>query len=405
VRSLTAPAVHGRSSPRGDEVAAGSLTPRPLVHLVATRTVSGATVVQVTRMATRQAERGLSVGVIARPQVVHALGRDSGVRRSALPVRSPFDPVSVFRVRRVFDLWSPAVVHAHGVAALLAARLALAGKPPVPLIVTRRLAFPINPAVAGVLRGRAVSAIVASCRAVANIVAASAGLPPGRVRVCVDGADVPWLEEAAAQARDWRAKAGLAEANPLVVHVGVRSWRGGGEMLKAWSGVLRRLPRAYLLLAGCSIASDREEVLDLAAEMGVGGSVAVTSAGLEAPELLAAADVVADASWAGAGVSTAVRDAMALGKPVVAVARDGNLELLQAGISGLLVPPRDAPTLAAAVIRLATDQALAVRLASAAQLAIRRHWSLAVQLGQLEELHQHLGVRTGAGGAVRPADT
>ncbi len=361
--------------------------------------------VQVARLATRQAQRGVSVGVIGRPEVVRALDRDSGVGRRALPFRSPLDPLTVVRLRRTLGLWSPAAVHAHGVAALAAVRLALAGQPSVPLLVTRRLAFPINPVAAGLLRSRAVTAILAPCRAVAGIVAASARLPPGVVRLCPDGADVPWLEGAVPQAQRCREALGLVAANPLVVHVGVRSWRGGGEMLRAWPGVLRRLPGARLLLAGCWQSRDREEVLDLAAEMGIAGSVTVTSAGLEAPELLAAADVVADASWAGGGVSVAIRDAMALGKPVVAVARDGNLELVQAGITGLLVPPRDAPTLTAAVIRLATDEALAVRLASAALVAIRRHWSLAAQLDELEELHRELGVPSGASRAVTPANT
>ncbi len=320
-------------------------------------------------------------------------------------MRSAFDPRTVFRLRRTFDVWAPVAVHAHGLAVLPAARLALAGKSPVPLLVSRRLAFPINRFVVGLLRSRAVTAILASCGAVAGIIASGARLSSARVRVLRDGADVPWLEAAAAQASRCRAALGLAEAKPLVVHVGVRSWRGGGEMLKAWPGVLRRHPGARLLLAGCADASDAAEVQDLATEMGVGGTVTVTQVGLEAPELLAAADVVADASWGGAGVSAAVRDAMALGKPVVAVARDGHLELVRAGTTGLLVPPRDAPTLAAAIIRLATDQTFAARLAGAAQCEVRRDWSLSEQLAELERLHSELGVPVEIDRGVTPADT
>lgn len=163
-------------------------------------------------------------------------------------------------------------------------------------------------------------------------------------------------------------------------------------MLKAWPTVLRRLPGARLLLAACAGPGDRDEVLDLAAEMGLGGTVAVTDEGFDTPALLAAADLVADASWAGAGVSLAVRDAMALGRPVVAVARDGNLELVQAGLSGLLVPPRDAPTLAAALIRLATDRPLATRLTAAARTAVQHQWSLETQLTELDLLYRQLAV-------------
>lgn len=362
------------------------------MHIVAARAAGGAVAVQVARLATRQAARGFSVGVVGRPSLVQGLSPGSGVLRAASPFRSPLDPLTIVRLRRTLDRWTPAAVHAHGVAAAVAARLALAGKIAPPLLVTMRLALPLNPCAARLLRSRAVTTVLASCTAVAREVISSTRVPPARVRVCRDGADVPWLKAAAARAPRLRELLGVAHARPLVLHVGVRSWRGGGEILKAWPAVVRRLPEARLLLAGCTVPDDREEILDLAAEMGVGGTVVVTDTGLDAPELLAAADLVADASWAGAGVSAAVRDAMALGRPVVAVARDGNLELVQAGLSGLLVPPRDAPTLAAALIRLACDHPLAARLAAAAQGSVCRVWSLVGQLSELGAVHRELGV-------------
>lgn len=392
------------TSPGAAPFAGGGGAVRPIVHVVAPRRAASAVAVQVTRLAIRQAEAGLPVALIAPPAVGDALSPMSGVWRAAAPFRTVLDPLTVVTLRRTFKLWVPAAVHAHGVAALAAARVALAGMPAVPLLVSRRLAFPAKAVSGALLRSRAVSTVLASCQAVARMLTESAHLPAAAVRICRDGADLPWLETAAAHAARWRATLGLSGARPLVVHVGVRSWRGGGEILRAWPTVVRRLPEARLVLAGCASAADSDEVLDLAAEMGVAGTVTVTQAGLDTPELLAAADVVADASWAGAGVSAAVRDAMTLGRPVVAVARDGNLELVQAGITGLLVPPRDAPTLAAALIRLATDAALAVRLASAAREVIRRDWSLAAQLAELEGLHRKLGVPAGAPRVVTPAD-
>lgn len=295
------------------------------------------------------------------------------------------------------------MVHAHGVRAAAATRLAAAGKISVPLVVSRGLTFPLSPPSSALLRSPAVAAVVAPCGAVASSLRASSRLPPTRVFVCRDGSDPPWLAAAAVRAKDLRQRLGVAEAQPLVVHLGVRSWRGGGEMLNAWPGVLRRLPGARLLLAACAGPGDRDEVLDLAAEMGLGGTVAVTEEGFDTPALLAAADLVADASWAGAGVSMAVRDAMALGRPVVAVARDGNLELVQAGLSGLLVPPRDPPTLAAALIRLATDRPLAARLAAAAPKAVHQGWSLEGQLAELGGVYRQLAGEYSAAVGVRRA--
>lgn len=379
-----------------DEVMASDGAPPSLVHLVAARTATGATAVQVARLAIRQAERGAAVAVLARPALLEALGADRRVQRCGAALRTPLDPLTILRVRRTLQRLRPAVVHAHSAAAAVAVRLGLAGKAVVPLIVTHRLMMAPGLFTAPVLRSRALHANLTSCKAVARLLATTR-LPPARVRVCPDGADLSWLAAANTRARKARASLAFGSASPLVVHAGVRSWRGGGEMLRAWPRVVRHLPGARLLLTSCSFPGDRHEVLDLASEMGVADSVEVTGQGFEAPEWLAAADVVADASWAGAGVSAAVRDAMALGKPVVAVARDGNLELVHAGVTGLLVPPRDPSTLAAAVIRLATDQTLARRLAAAASSQVQREWSLDHQLAELDTLYReavlhHLGL-------------
>lgn len=52
------------------------------------------------------------------------------------------------------------------------------------------------------------------------------------------------------------------------------------------------------------------------------------------------------------GIPNAVKEAMALGIPVVATHHGGNAELVEDGVSGLLVPERDATALAAAIARL-----------------------------------------------------
>lgn len=374
----------------GSDSASNSTSALSLVHVVTTRRAASAAAAQVARLAVRQAEEGIKVGVIAHPAVVETLGSNTTVSTVAASFRSSLDPFALLTVRRAFRQWRPTVVHAHGVLAAAAVRLAAVGKVQVPLVVSRALTFPLHPLSSVLLRSPAVAAILAPCTTVASSILASIRLPASRVRVCRDGSDLPWLEAATARAESLREQLGVASARPLVVHLGVRSWRGGGEMLKAWPAVLRRLPEARLLLAACADKGDQEEVLDLAEEMGLGATVLVSEKGFDTPELLAAADLVADASWAGAGVSMAVRDAMALGRPVVAVARDGNLELVQAGINGLLVPPRDPPTMAAAVIRLATDQPLAGRLSTAGRKAIQQGWLLKAQLAELEEVYRQL---------------
>jgi glycosyltransferase involved in cell wall biosynthesis len=110
--------------------------------------------------------------------------------------------------------------------------------------------------------------------------------------------------------------------------------------------------------------------------------------------VLAACDVVVDPSWAGTGITGSVREAMALGKPVVATAVAGNPELVEDGVSGILVHPRDVPMLAAAVSRLLRDSELAARLAAAGQERVRQTFSTAARIARLEALYLRIAHET-----------
>ena len=74
------------------------------------------------------------------------------------------------------------------------------------------------------------------------------------------------------------------------------------------------------------------------------------------------------------GFGLAAAEAMAFGRPVVAAAGGALLELVADGETGLLVPPRDAPALRAAVERLLGDPELRARLGAAARERARERY-------------------------------
>jgi glycosyltransferase involved in cell wall biosynthesis len=76
------------------------------------------------------------------------------------------------------------------------------------------------------------------------------------------------------------------------------------------------------------------------------------------------------------GLSQALLEAMALGKPVVASAAAGNLDLVQDGVDGCLVPPLEPAAWAATIDRLLGDQRLRERLGAAARATARETFSL-----------------------------
>jgi glycosyltransferase involved in cell wall biosynthesis len=74
------------------------------------------------------------------------------------------------------------------------------------------------------------------------------------------------------------------------------------------------------------------------------------------------------------GFGVACLEAMAHGRPVVASAVGGLLDLVVDGETGLFVPPRDVPALRMALERLLGDAELRERLGAAARARVREHF-------------------------------
>jgi glycosyltransferase involved in cell wall biosynthesis len=120
------------------------------------------------------------------------------------------------------------------------------------------------------------------------------------------------------------------------------------------------------------------------------------------PDVLAAVNVSVLPSLS-EGLSNSILESMAAGVPVVATAVGGTPELVEDGVTGYLVPPRDAAALAAAITRLLDDPTLARRLGEAGRRRVVERFSLAAMvgaterlyLGLLEEAERHRGETAG----------
>jgi glycosyltransferase involved in cell wall biosynthesis len=90
------------------------------------------------------------------------------------------------------------------------------------------------------------------------------------------------------------------------------------------------------------------------------------------------------------GLSQALLEAMALGKPVAVSAATGNLEVVTDGVDGLLVSPLDPAAWAGAITRLASDRPAAARLGEAARTTARERFSLARTVDSTARLYGEL---------------
>ena len=91
---------------------------------------------------------------------------------------------------------------------------------------------------------------------------------------------------------------------------------------------------------------------------------------------LALMEVVAMASYAHEGVPQAVLQALAMAKPVVGTTVGGIPEVIVPGETGLLVPPKDAAALAAALRRLDEQPELRTEMGRRGRELVKQKYSL-----------------------------
>ena len=115
--------------------------------------------------------------------------------------------------------------------------------------------------------------------------------------------------------------------------------KGHPTLLEAWPAVLRAVPDAYLLIVG--EGSRRDALEAQARELRIAHRVVFTGRRDDVPAVTAALDVAVLPSYREAQGLT-ILEAMALSRPVVASNVGGIPEMIEDGVTGLLVPPHDA---------------------------------------------------------------
>jgi glycosyltransferase involved in cell wall biosynthesis len=139
----------------------------------------------------------------------------------------------------------------------------------------------------------------------------------------------------------------------VVCVAGFRAEKDHGSLLRAFATVVAEHPAARLRLVGDG--PERPAAEALTRELGIEPSVEFLGDRDDVAELLAGSDVLVLASYAIENLPFAVLEAMAVGLPVVATDVGALAELVDDGVTGWLVPPRDTAALATALGRLVAD--------------------------------------------------
>jgi glycosyltransferase involved in cell wall biosynthesis len=215
-------------------------------------------------------------------------------------------------------------------------------------------------------------------------------LEPRSVHTIENGVDVDLFGNRSTSRSNVRQRLGLSPTDIVIGHVAnFRRNKNHLFLLRAFREVVRTRPDVKLLLIGKGSEGDPEnsqpDVARFIVASGLARSARILGYRADVHDVLGALDVFCLVSYK-EGLPLSLIEAMAGGLPVVGTDIEGIRDVIERGVSGMLVAPDDVPGLAGTLARLADDATLRRQMGDAAHHAARAKYSLARCLQQTQDL-------------------
>ncbi len=290
--------------------------------------------------------------------------RDAGMPVTCL--EGAQGPAWVGRLRRLVRERRIDLVHAHSPVAAIGSRIAFGVRRPRLVYTEHNVWARYHPVtywanMATFFRNDHVFAVAEHVQASMRYPRPLSWLPMPPTETLHQGIDVDVLPS---PARDGvRAELGIADDAPVVGTIAnFKTHKAHDVLLRAAVDVRRAIPNVRFVLVGTGPLE--ADVRRLAETSGLNGTVVFAGFREDALRVASAFDVFTLASTY-EGLSIALLEAMALGKPAVVTRVGGLPEVVDDGVTGLLVPSGEPGSLAGAIVRLLEDPGLRDRLGEA----------------------------------------
>lgn len=306
-------------------------------------------------------------------------------------VNSPRGLYQILRLARFLRRESFDVVHAHdlwsNLLAIPAARLA---GTPVSISSRRDLAHlawytPQRRKFLRYLQSLS-SAVLVNSGQIRDQLIHEDGFRPESIRVVHNGIDVNHFRRLVRQRG--QLFPGLEDRTLIVctgnMHTDVK---GHPTLIEAARSMCAKFPQIKFVLIGDG--EKRSEFQSKVSELGLDPNFLFLGSRQNVSEILACCDIAVLPSQA-EGFSNALLEYMAIGLPTVATDVGGNPEVIENGITGLLVRPSDPTALAAAISSLLENPHFSAQLGAAGRERVRRHFDFAQLTSNVDALYTEL---------------
>jgi len=308
-----------------------------------------------------------------------------GLRVEYVKMKTNFNPLAVAHFIRLYQRYSVDIVHTHSSADSWMASTAAKLSPRQPMVVrTRHLSASFNNRLIYTFMADRVITVGDSTR---RYMIQEKGIPEGRVLTIPTGVDLTEFDPEKIR-ENLRERLGISPETPVFGTVAVfRRLKGHHNLLEAVPEVVHSVPGAKLLLVG--EGPQENNLLRMIEAKGIGASVIMPGFRDDIARVLNTLDVFVFPSLQEA-LGTAILEAMAMKKPVVASRVGGIPEVVADGRTGYLVPPEDPGAIAESVIRLLKSADLGREMGLEGRKFVEARYDNRLMLQRLETLYREL---------------
>lgn len=345
--------------------------------------------------------RGHRAVLVANPKGELARRAQEGHDLVRLAPLHEVDFAAGLRLSRVLRDLNPAVVHAHDPHAVSMAAMALSmlGRERRPaFVVARRVDFHLKQNSFSRWKYKAADCVVCSSNAIRAMVVDD-GIPDDRAVTVYEGVDVDRI--AAIPPADVHTELWLPLHAPVVGNIAALvAHKGQRYLIEAIPSIVHRLPDVQVLIFG--EGELRPQLQRQIKALGLDHNVRLVGFQPNVLALLKTLDVFVMSSTT-EGLGTSILDAMASAKAVVATDAGGIPEVVDEGVTGLLVPVQKPAAMAEAILRLLMDQPLREGMGQAGLARVRARFSVDRMVDETLAVYERVvGTRPEAGNEHLP---
>ena len=220
---------------------------------------------------------------------------------------------------------------------------------------------------------RRMTAILGNSQHVVRELIDQEGCPRERVALIYNGIDVSAFaaERPPTGMREHKGERPLV----LITIANLIPYKGHSDLIAALGQVAHALPPQWSLVCVGRDDGIGGRLKQQARAVGIEENIKLLDARNDIAELLAAADIGVLASHE-EGFANSILEGMAAGLPMIVTDVGGNAEAVVNGVTGLVVPSRDANALGAAMLKLALDSGLRSAMGSAGRERVEKYFGI-----------------------------